>query len=165
MISPQGLLGQVSSLRRIQEKLALLSGENFNIFRILGLESREVRTHSAFLGELLNPPGSHGLRDTFLKLFLKLIDFPDFDASQARLVVEQHIGQIDADYTQGGRIDIYLEAAGQHIFIENKIYASDQQNQLGRYQAYRTNARLLYLTLNGSEPTAWGAGMLTPVQY
>jgi hypothetical protein len=158
MTSPAGLLGQISSLRRIQEKLVLLSGENFNIFRILGLETREVRTHSAFLGELLNPAGSHGLRDTFLKLFLKLIDFPDFDASRARLVVEQHIGQIDADYTQGGRIDIYLEAAGQYIFIENKIYASDQQNQLGRYQAYRPNARLLYLTLDGSEPTTWGAG-------
>jgi hypothetical protein len=165
MTSPRGLLGQVSSLRRIQEKLALLSGENFNIFRILGLETREVRTHSAFLGELLNPAGSHGLRDTFLKLFLKLIDFPDFDAGRARLVVEQHIGQIDSDYTQGGRIDIYLEAAGQYIFIENKIYASDQQNQLGRYQAYRPNARLLYLTLDGSEPTAWGVGMLTPAQY
>lgn len=163
--SIQGLLGQVSSLRRTQEKLALLSGENFNIFRILGLETREVRTHSAFLGELLNPSGSHGLRDTFLKLFLALIDFSDFDASRARLVVEHHIGQIDAEYLQGGRIDIYLEAAGQYIFIENKIYASDQQNQLGRYRAYCPNARLLYLTLDGSKPTDWGAGTLTPEQY
>ncbi|MGI4823634.1 MAG: PD-(D/E)XK nuclease family protein [Janthinobacterium lividum] len=159
------LLGQVSSLRRTQEKLALLSGENFNIFRILGLETREVRTHSAFLGELLNPAGSHGLRDTFLKLFLRLINFPNFDASRARLVVEHHIGQINAEYSQGGRIDIYLEAAGQYIFIENKIYASDQQNQLGRYQAHRPSARLLYLTLDGSEPTDWGAGTLAPEHY
>lgn len=165
LTSLQGLVGQVSSFLRTQKKLALLSGENFNIFRILGLEAREVRTHSAFLGELLNPAGSHGLRDTFLKLFLELIDFPVFEASRARLVVEQHIGQIDADYTQGGRIDIYLEAAGQYILIENKIYASDQQNQLGRYQAYRPNARLLYLTLDGSGPTEQGAGLLTPAHY
>jgi hypothetical protein len=163
--STQGLIEQVSSLRRIQEKLALLSGGNFNIFRFLGLETREVRTHSAFLGELLNPAGSHGLRDTFLKLFLELIDFLDFDGSRARLVVEHHIGQIDAEYSQGGRIDIYLEAAGQYIFIENKIYASDQQNQLGRYHAYRPIARLLYLTLDGSKPTDWGAGMLASEQY
>ena len=54
-MSVAGMLSQVSSLRRTQQKLALLSGENFNVFRILGLESREVRMHSAFLGELSGP--------------------------------------------------------------------------------------------------------------
>lgn len=160
-----GLLGQVASLSRTQEKMALLSGENFNVFRILGLETREVRMHSAFLGELLNPNGSHGLRDTFLKLFTQAIGFKDFETTTARLVVEYDIGRISADYLQGGRIDIYLESAGQYIFIENKIYASDQHNQLGRYYAYRPGARLLYLTLNGIEPTEEGAGTLTSEQY
>ena len=159
------LLGQTSSLRRIREKLVLLSGENFNIFRILGLETREVRTHSAFLGELLNPVGSHGLQDAFLKLFTHAIGFPEFETTTARLVVEYDIGRISANYLQGGRIDIYLESAGQCIFLENKIYANDQQNQLGRYHAYRPDARLLYLTLDGSEPTGWSAGTLTPGQY
>jgi hypothetical protein len=159
------LLGQVSSLNRMQEKLALLSGENFNVFRILGLETREVRMHSAFLGELLNPDGSHGLRDTFLKLFTQAVGFKEFETNTARLVVEYDIGRISADYLQGGRIDIYLESAGQYIFIENKIYASDQHNQLGRYYAYRPGARLLYLTLNGSVPTKEGAGILTSEQY
>ena len=158
----QNILNQVSSLRRTQQKFALLSGENFNVFRILGLESREVRTHSAFLGELLNPAGSHGLGDAFLKLFIPLIDFPDFDTSCAQLTIEQYIGQIDAEYEQGGRIDLYLEAAGQYIFIENKIYAGDQLKQLLRYHRHQPKARLVYLTLDGSEPTDWSTGQLLP---
>ena len=164
-MSIAGMLGQVSALRRTQEKLALLSGENFNIFRILRLESREVRTHSAFLGELLNPAGSHGLRDVFLKLFTEAIGFEGFQTDTARLSIEQDIGRITTDYLEGGRIDIYLESAGQYIFIENKIYASDQQNQLGRYHAHRNDARLLYLTLGGEKPTEWGSGELKPEQY
>jgi hypothetical protein len=161
----QGMLGQASALRRTQEKLAALSGENFNVFRILKLETREVRMHSAFLGELLNPVGSHGLKDTFLRLFTELIGFSEFQTATARLVVEYDIGRITADYLQGGRIDIYLESQGRYIFIENKIYANDQLNQLERYHAYRKDARLLYLTLAGEPPTKWGAGSLTATQY
>ena len=168
------MLGQVSFLRRTQQKLALLSGENFNVFRVLGLESREVRMHSAFLGELLNPTGSHGLGATFLELFVELMNqklpseakkFPKFNAAVAHLVVEHDIGRITADYLQGGRIDIYLESGGEYIFIENKIYAGDQQNQLARYLAHKTNARLLYLTLDGKEASEWSSGGLTADQY
>lgn len=159
------MLGQASALRRTQEKLAALSGEGFNVFRILGLEAREVRTHSAFLGELLNPAGSHGLKDTFLRLFTELIGYPEFRTATARLVVEYDIGRITADYSRGGRIDLYLESQGRYIFIENKIYASDQPNQLARYHTHREDARLLYLTLTGSPPTEGGAGKLTATQY
>lgn len=145
------ILNQVSAIARTQRKITLLSGENFNVFRILKMESKEVGTHSAFLGELLNPAGSHGMNDTFLKLFTELIGFPEFDTGGATLVVEKYIGQIDADYLQGGRIDIYLESKGEYLFIENKIYAIDQPNQLLRYHKHKPNAKLLYLTLNGGE--------------
>ena len=36
-------------------------GEYYNIFKTLGLQTSEVRLHSAFLAELLNPEGAHGL--------------------------------------------------------------------------------------------------------
>ena len=130
--------------------------------------------HSAFLGELLNPAGSHGLGATFLDLFLETMNqklspetegFPKFNTAAARLTVEHDIGRVAADYQTGGRIDIYLESDGEYIFIENKIYAGDQQNQLGRYQAHRKNARLLYLTLDGKPATEWSAGELTTDQY
>lgn len=41
-------------------------GENFNMFKILGLSRNETKLHSAFLAELLNTKGSHGLKDKFL---------------------------------------------------------------------------------------------------
>lgn len=158
------MLNQITALARTQQKLARLSGENFNVFRILGLHTKEVRTHSAFLGELLNPAGSHGMEDAFLRLFVDAIAVP-FETSHAKLTVEKHIGQIDADYLQGGRIDLYLESHGACIFIENKIYAADQQNQLARYYEHNPGATLLYLTLEGAPPTTWSAGGLTPDQY
>src|SRR6266446_1112235 len=63
----------VKTQSEIQEnrRISALTGEHFNVFRILGLEAAEVRTHSAFLAELLNPKGSPGQGDLFLRLFLK----------------------------------------------------------------------------------------------
>jgi hypothetical protein len=43
--------------------------ENYNIFRILGVEEKEVSVHSAFIADLLNPFGTHGQRDIVSRLF------------------------------------------------------------------------------------------------
>lgn len=44
-------------------------GELFNVFNILGFESKEVRLHSALLAELLRPNGMSGVMP-FRKRFL-----------------------------------------------------------------------------------------------
>ena len=62
-------LERVTSINKKYENIAEITGENFNVFRILGLSSSEVRTHSAFIAELLNPKGSHNQKQIFLKLF------------------------------------------------------------------------------------------------
>lgn len=67
------LLRQVSDIRKKHELIAEMTGERFNVFSILGLQTREVRTHSAFLRELLDPKGSHGLKDAFLKAFVQIL--------------------------------------------------------------------------------------------
>lgn len=36
------------------------AGDNYNLFRVIGLTSDEVRVHSAFLANLLNPEANHG---------------------------------------------------------------------------------------------------------
>ena len=71
----KNLLDQVTAIYSKYEKIDELTGENFNVFRIIKLESSEVRMHSAFLAELLDPKGSHGQKDTFLKLFTKTFCF------------------------------------------------------------------------------------------
>jgi hypothetical protein len=150
------LLDQVKSLNDRYKKINELTGENFNVFRILKLESSEVRMHSAFLAELLNPNGSHGQRDTFLKLFLKSFCFKNnpIDSESCKVEVEKHTGFIREDGTEGGRIDIVITDNHNHqIIIENKIYAGDQANQLYRYYRYSPKADLIYLTLEGNEPS------------
>ena len=132
-------------------------GEFFNIFEILNLETNETRTHSAFLAALLDPNGSHGVGDKFLKTFIThcLGGWDDFDTANARVYIEYYIGP--KTKTTGGRIDILIESCGKAIIIENKIYAGDQECQLLRYRRFgndkygRGNYKLIYLTLFGNE--------------
>lgn len=134
------------------------NGDYFNVFNVLGLSSNETRTHSAFLAELLNPYGSHGMGDLFLKKFLLYAHIEDLnlETKNAYVEVERSIGEIDEDYEHGGRIDLIVEsAAGKGIIIENKIYAVDQPKQLVRYHNYAeatySDYRLLYLSLDKGE--------------
>jgi len=110
--------------------------------------------HSAFLAELLNPKGSHDHNDRFLNLFIDQFQIEDFDCKNAEVHIEKFIGCKTAD--SGGRIDIYIKSPnGKRILIENKIYAGDQENQLIRYHNYDLNATIIYLTLDGKQPSEY----------
>ena len=135
-----------------------LRGELFNVFKILKLDTSETRTHSAFIAELLNPKGDHGVGDKFLRSFVNTIDCLktlDFNTKDARVDVEFCIGNKNTKKDEGGRIDIIIRSHNTAIVIENKIYADDQPCQLVRYRKYAkkdtNDYRLLYLTLDGEE--------------
>lgn len=154
-IKTQIFLKQIRSLLDKYKEISKVTGENFNIFSILRIESNEVKTHSAFLGELLNPNGSHGLEDVPLKLFVQQF-LPDwiitdeesenvelqgssevktvnFDTQSAKVDIEKYAGEINEEATEGGRIDILIwDKNGKEIVIENKINAPEQENQLTR---------------------------------
>ena len=148
------LLRFADAHRRHTESLARATGENFNIFKILGIGHYEVRTHSPILGDLLNPNGSHGQGDTFLRLFIDQLDIEDFEPASARVELEHHIGPKTEN--SGGRIDIVIyDGKGHAIFIENKIYADDQEKQLQRYRERNAKAHLFYLTLQGDLPAGF----------
>ncbi len=162
----QNLLNEVSAISKKYEKLAEITGQNFNVFKILGLTTDEVRTHSAFLAELLNPKGSHGQGTTFLELFVEQLkqggdteNIENFEVIDAKVFVEKSIGE--KTETDGGRIDIIIESGKNAIIIENKIYAGDQENQLLRYANYAKkleNSWLFYLTLDGHEASTFSTG-------
>lgn len=129
-------------------------GELFNVFNILGLESNEVRLHSALLAELLRPNGMSGVGNAFQKAFLAILGLPENYIVDGKVSVELSIGTTTD--TEGGRIDIIMEDGNHAIIIENKIYAQDQPAQLLRYtnfarDNYPHGYRLLYLTLDGKE--------------
>lgn len=129
-------------------------GELFNVFNILGLESKEVRLHSALLAELLRPNGMSGVGNAFQKAFLAILGLPDNYIVDGRVSVELSIGTTTD--SERGRIDIIMEDGNHAIIIENKIYAQDQPAQLLKYtnfarDNYPHGYRLLYLTLDGKE--------------
>ncbi len=148
------LLDRTKKVINNYEEKSIKSGEKFNVFSILKLESNEVKTHSAFLGELLNPKGSHGMKTRFLELFLEEIFGKENSLipESTSIGIEEHVGKINCDYTEGGRIDIILKDKSDNvILIENKIYAGEQKNQLIRYKNAYPNAKILFLTLFGND--------------
>lgn len=160
-------LQQILIIERNNQEEKRKRGECFNIFQILGVATSEVRLHSAFLAELLNPCASHGMGAKFLSSFLDTIIrrenvLFEFDVDSAKVYVEYNVGNISDDYTEGGRIDLLVQDKNmQTIIIENKIYAGDQLCQMFRYNQFAkknlhladNQLRLLYLTLNGDEPS------------
>lgn len=147
-------LKEVQQQIRFFAKQRELSGENFNIFSIMSMESDEVFTHSAIIAELLNPKGSHSLGTKPLELFytivVKVDEIPK-DVDQHICIKEEYIGLITEDKT-GGRLDIVVKnSSGSGLVIENKIYAGEQPDQLMRYKNKYEKATLLFLTLDGEE--------------
>lgn len=156
----KNLLEKVKVIQTKYDNIAVTTGEKFNIFSVMRAESDEVRTHSRVIAEFLNPKGKHSQGSVFLKLFFDEVesledirDFFDFD--HAKVLVEEHIGSINKDYSTGGFIDIVIKDSKHQVVIENKIFAGDQKGQLLRYKNKYPNCKLIYLTLDGKKPSQY----------
>ncbi len=157
------LLDAIGAIRSAQLQRRVFRVRDYNVFRILGVEEKEVAMHSAFLAHLFDPQGTHGQGTLFLDCFLK--------------VKEIGITRRASDWScekewsiPSGRIDILLQSSGDDVMvaIENKIYAQDETTQLRRYRdwldkPYRrqrfSRLILLFLTLEGErskQPNAQG---------
>lgn len=144
---------------KVSHNESRLRGEQFNIFHVCGVNHYEV-THSAIFAEFLNPQGSHGQGDTYLKAFLSVMGannfLSEFETATATVYTEYPMPE--------GRLDILISnKKNQAIIIENKIYAPDQPKQLIRYNEFARNKyhegnyAILYLTLWGSEASEQSA--------
>lgn len=148
----KNLLNQVAIINKKNEEILDATGGRFNMFKICGVNHYE-NTHSAIIAEFLNPNGTHGLKSKLLECFIEMLgdkfNIKDFNPYRASVETEH--------YTGDGRIDILIEDnQNKAIIIENKIYASDQSEQLKRYdryaqQQYKNGYQILYLTLDGQE--------------
>jgi len=159
------LLDLVTHTDTKYKEIDKVTGFNFNVFEILGLSTAEVRLHSSFIAQLLNPKGKHGQCCIYLELFLDVIkdkvvggrDAIHLDVNTTRVSVELYIGKQTEE--EGGRLDILCQDRnGNKLIIENKIYAPDQKNQILRYRNYDDKALLFYLTLSGYKPTEESLG-------
>ena len=151
-------VARICALEQAQQEERNRKGENYNLFSILNIERYELK-HSALIANLLDPKGSHGCGDAFLKAFfeiaLKGTAYPFESSTPPQSHTEHYTGLIAGD--TGGRIDILVESKSSHygLIIENKIYAGDQDKQLTRYDNYGKETfgaggyLLVYLTLYG----------------
>ena len=116
------LLDEVSKAISKYETEILLSGSEFNIFHLLKL-GRLEKIHSYFLSELLNPNGSHGQKDKFLKLFIQhcqLEDYDDIDyCTYTKIKTDVYLGIINKEYTQGGVVDILISSNGSGVSAQS----------------------------------------------
>ena len=154
---PQRLLHELISDVEFQRLEIIL--RKFNLFDALNLVWHEIR-HSDFLAYLLDPQQNHGLRDMFLKAFLREtlkgvtegvtpIDIDVWNLSGAAVVREWQ------------NIDILIrdEANRFVVLIENKVNSGEHDNQLVRYykcveQEYQGwNVVAVYLTLEKEDPS------------
>ncbi len=166
------LLSEVNAIIEKADEIARLKGENFNIFSILGIETKENKTHSNFLAAILDPGGPHGLGDIFLKLFLDELKNTELtnkkpnildrlkNSKEIKVETETYLGRVDFENQEGGRVDITISAPEGKIYIENKINAGDQYLQIARYCKNHPdeNKIVLYLTLDGKEPSEDSTG-------
>ena len=126
--------------------LLVESRSEFDALTFLGLSASEA-VHSKILAWLLDPRGSHGAGDRFLRGFLRdsaavataagvyvgdLDDESAFEWSATR-VQQEWYNVVDG---HEGRLDILLinEAEGFVCAIENKVFSGEHSEQLTRYR-------------------------------
>lgn len=153
------------------------SGLGFNIFTVLLKEDDEVRLHTRFLHNLLNPCGSHKQGSQFLELFFETLEHvpplnPFNDPEVPIIKAASMQWKVDKEYNCDpyGTIDILLENNGFAVALENKIHAAEQPRQLQCYGDYLSarcsiNSILLYLTLDGKKSETNGQHNYLRISY
>lgn len=157
------LFNSAAILIKKEDEIRKAKGETFNVFSILGMETKENKTHSNFIGNMLDPKGTHLMGAKFLELFLDQIGAIDqLDAETTNVTLEFSCGPNNIQTKTGGRIDIFLsDGTGRSLSIENKIHAIDQPHQIERYVNYnKEKNKVYYLTLYGNEATKESKGTL-----
>lgn len=128
---------------------------SYNIFSVLGIETKEVLI-CRMLADLLNPKGQHGMGSVCLEIFLKeVLKWKTVNSEAVKHAVVTAEYRID----ENRRIDLVIETAGQFLPVEVKILAAEQKAQCLDYyrfsQAKDPQAKVVYLTRFGTMPGAY----------
>ncbi len=122
----RNFLADISCLDELESMLG-----KSNIFDVLGMARTEIR-HSNVLRWLLDPKGSHGFGELYLRMFLQRLAGEGADAI-ALLATDLTSFTVLREYKH---IDILLlsREARVVIAIENKVDAGEHNHQLRRYE-------------------------------
>ncbi len=129
--------------------------EEYNVFSVLGIQSREVLI-CRMIADLLNPRGRHGMGSAYLQLFVdEVLKIKIADETLLKHAVVSTEYSIDAER----RIDIVLEIGKMFLPVEVKIYACEQKSQCYDYYTFAkekdADTKVYYLTRFGHMPGAY----------
>jgi hypothetical protein len=126
---------------------------HYNVFRIIGLDRKEVGTHTPFLADLLSSKAGHGQGKLFLRNFLinvlgfnmEIADHPSWEVVKEKEYIDLRL------------LNKKLQMA---VFIENKFGTGAHDGQLSSYyemwKKYENGGRFIYLTRFGDKPGSGG---------
>lgn len=141
----------------------------FNIFKLLDIETLEDFTHTRFLIDLLDPKGSHGQHFLFLGRFLKILRSKKIPVPAGKWDSHEWIIQSEV-HTPFGIPDIVISCKDLDYLcvIENKIYHHERPNQLKDYGQWMKSIieefpsqALVLLTPEGRKPISGPAYRLS----
>lgn len=154
--SVKALLQSIQQIIENNDKEDRANGDLFNFFEVCKIHTKEIR-HSMFIAELLNPKGSHGQGDMFLREFLAVLGAKENAPDEE--ILSRFCSEKTTVWTEFRSIDISLYTDSDVIIIENKINALTRPGQLFDYVNkwkdgdWKKNVRaVVYLTPNGREP-------------
>ncbi len=147
--------GVIDAAEARRREVNRLTAGGFNVFRLIDPDENKL---SDVLADLLDPRGTHGQGDQFLRLLLKLLGLDPDVVLLPRVRVMREAPAYIGERVR--RIDILVDA-GVLVAIENKAGAADQYRQVEDYlthlrhtsKEWSVPAKLIYLTPDGSEPT------------
>ena len=141
---------------KIFEKEYLLKDSpRLNILNIIEMDTKEASAHAKILEFLLDCKWETNEKETFFSSFLEKV--LGFSKTKIKEFLKEKFS-ISREHTiKDGRIDFVIESESLCIAIEMKIYASDGDRQIERYENYCKSRgkdyKIFYLTLDGHEPS------------
>jgi PD-(D/E)XK nuclease superfamily len=135
--------------RRIDKQLAT----GFNVFHLIEPDENKL---SDILADLLDPKGSHGQGDLFLRLLFKQVGLGS-GAKLSNNAIVQREAPTHGILKYRRRMDVFVDARAL-LVIENKLDSLEQRDQVKDYLEHLhvctrgRRSRLIYLTPDGRPP-------------
>ena len=138
-----------------EKEYLLKDSPRLNILNIIEMDTKEASAHAKILEFLLDCKWETNEKETLFTSFLGKV--LGFSKTKIKEFLKEKFS-ISREHTiKDGRIDFVIESESLCIAIEMKIYASDGDRQIERYENYCKSRgkdyKIFYLTLDGHEPS------------
>jgi hypothetical protein len=113
-------------LCQLDERLAT----GFNVFDLIKPDENKL---SDVLADLLDPKGTHGQGDLFLRLFFEQLGLGSDAKLHTKDATVQREAPMRGTRKEHRRMDVFVNNAGVLLAIENKVDSPEQQDQVSDY--------------------------------